>query len=389
MANRYATKTGVWSDTTVWDGGTLPGPGDVVRPNTFTVTIDQNITVGSLANSAAAPAAAGGSFVVSSITGTRTLTCDISAAGSTGGLAVSATSGTLDIVGTLVRAGSTNLAINGACTVNLSGSVPGASGSAPCVTVNAAATFRVGGNVTAGTNSSGHGINVTVGGALIEVTGDVRGGLSTSAIGVNFTHTGTAGNLIIGGNVYADVGAGAQGANAGGTYNIDIAGEVRASNNTHGVNHTGNGLVRLGGPARGAANNTVAVYARRIVSAPSGSGVQWRIKDDAGSPADANDAILVPDGQDENPPDEADVREGVTYGVGLEGTMAVPTASNVLVGVPVDHTVGTATTSPTSVDPADVWDYLTASASVAGSMGARLRDAATVASTGEQIEAAL
>lgn len=40
MANRYAVKSGNWSDPTVWDGGTLPGVDDVVRPNGFTVEID-------------------------------------------------------------------------------------------------------------------------------------------------------------------------------------------------------------------------------------------------------------------------------------------------------------------------------------------------------------
>jgi hypothetical protein len=66
MANRYAVQTGNWSDTATWDGGTLPQAGDVVRPNGFVVTIDQDITVSELTNNASAPAVAGGSFTLNS-----------------------------------------------------------------------------------------------------------------------------------------------------------------------------------------------------------------------------------------------------------------------------------------------------------------------------------
>jgi len=62
MANRYAVQDGDWSDTATWDGGTLPQAGDVVRPNGFTVTIDQDIVVDELRNDADAPAVAGGQF---------------------------------------------------------------------------------------------------------------------------------------------------------------------------------------------------------------------------------------------------------------------------------------------------------------------------------------
>ena len=50
MATRFAVKTGVWSDTTVWDSGALPIAGDVIYPNGFTVTIDTDINVSSLNN---------------------------------------------------------------------------------------------------------------------------------------------------------------------------------------------------------------------------------------------------------------------------------------------------------------------------------------------------
>ena len=76
MANRYAVATGNWSNTATWDGGTLPQSGDDVRPNGFTVTIDQDITVTSLRNDASSPAAGGGAFVITSAT-TRTLNCNL------------------------------------------------------------------------------------------------------------------------------------------------------------------------------------------------------------------------------------------------------------------------------------------------------------------------
>ena len=50
MADRFAVKTGNWSDTTVWDNGALPTINDNVFANTFTVTIDQPITVAKISN---------------------------------------------------------------------------------------------------------------------------------------------------------------------------------------------------------------------------------------------------------------------------------------------------------------------------------------------------
>jgi hypothetical protein len=50
MATRFAVKTGLWSDTTVWDNGALPTSSDTIYPNGFTVTVDQDITVQSLNN---------------------------------------------------------------------------------------------------------------------------------------------------------------------------------------------------------------------------------------------------------------------------------------------------------------------------------------------------
>lgn len=50
MATRFAISTGNWSNTAIWDNGVLPASDDVIHANGFTVTLDQDITVGSLRN---------------------------------------------------------------------------------------------------------------------------------------------------------------------------------------------------------------------------------------------------------------------------------------------------------------------------------------------------
>lgn len=81
-------------------------------------------------------------------------------------------------------------------------------------------------------------------------------------------------------------------------------------------------------------------------------------------------------------PATTNVRFGTTYGASSEltGTMRVPSAINVLQGVEVDNTVGTLL-----MTPAQCWNYLISSGFVANSIGDRLQNASTVATTGGQI----
>jgi hypothetical protein len=58
MALRVAIASGNWSNPAIWNGGVLPTVGDIVASNTFTVTINQNINVDSITNSAQAVAGA-------------------------------------------------------------------------------------------------------------------------------------------------------------------------------------------------------------------------------------------------------------------------------------------------------------------------------------------
>ena len=84
-------------------------------------------------------------------------------------------------------------------------------------------------------------------------------------------------------------------------------------------------------------------------------------------------------------PNGNDVRLGVTYGAGaFTGTIAVPPANRVSVGVPVDNTTGTAV-----LTAEDVWNAQTSAMNTEGSIGKRLKNASTVQSTGDQLSSAL
>jgi hypothetical protein len=81
-------------------------------------------------------------------------------------------------------------------------------------------------------------------------------------------------------------------------------------------------------------------------------------------------------------PIPANVRLGVSYLEGnLVGTMAIPLPSNVSSGIAVDNTVGTAV-----LDPTAIWAVPLTSVNTLNSIGRRVKNAATVETTGAQLE---
>ena len=76
------------------------------------------------------------------------------------------------------------------------------------------------------------------------------------------------------------------------------------------------------------------------------------------------------------------VRSGTSYGVGniYTGTMVVPPAASVSYGVPVDNTTGTS-----AINVNDIWNYSVSGISTSGSIGERLKTAATVNVMGQLI----
>lgn len=178
MAERRAVATGNWSSTATWDGGTtLPGSGDDVHANGFTVTINQDITVLSIRTDAGSVAAAGGGFTVS---GTRTINANI-VAGSTDCLTISTGSSAITINGNVnggASSGAEGIIFSAStATLNITGNVTGGSaGTTNGISASAtsSSTLTITGNITGGSGASGRGINVT-GNLVVNITGNLTG----------------------------------------------------------------------------------------------------------------------------------------------------------------------------------------------------------------------
>ena len=349
MANRYAVKAGNWSDVTVWDGGTtLPGAGDVVRPNTYTVTIDQDVSVGSLINNSSSPALSNGQFVVSTIASTRNITLTSGVTGSASNLPpllVSAASGTLNLTGAVAGGGTLNsraMDITGAATVNITGAVTGGVANAPGINITGAATVNITGAVTGGSAGTAYGINAGAA-ATITVSGAVTGGSASTAYGVHL-NTGSTSAVVTAGSAIANVAPAILVNSVAST--IIVNGAVTASTAAQAIyaGTTASMVIRVTGPITHASNNTAPIFALSWM-VKAGKNIAYSLRDDSASPLGG--AEVVTTNYVTNSPAPENVREGTTYGPGgtLTGTLAVPAASSVAAGVPVDATTGTATLS--------------------------------------------
>ena len=415
MALRYAVATGNWSNTATWDGGTLPTAADDVFSNNFTVTIDGTFTVLSIRNTlnVAAPIiAAGGQFryanggnltctaaqaifvgsttptlemtlasgntanfsgsvlTLANITnynairlsGTGTLTCAGNYTVDIGTVAkqiiyVTAT-GTLNVIGNLSSIVTSQtiaanaLRIDANATVNITGDINGSSGvinssAMAAVFCNSNSTLNITGNVTGSAS-----LAVFTVGSTINIIGNIIGGTTQSALSINAAST------------------------------ISITGVATSSASqpaiitpTIGAPASGTLVKVSGNPVN--TNGLMAIVAPRVTIDTNTS--SWLFQISTGG-----NRTLYAAGVALGNPATNNVRFGTTYGASSEltGTLRVPSAANVLSGVLTDNTTGTLL-----MTPADFWNYLIASGFTANSIGDRLQNAATVATTGGQIAA--
>ena len=379
MANVRAFRSGNWSDTnpatSPWGtGGALyaPAANDDVFSNTFIIHVDQNVTVNSVTNNSATSRLwKDGATTTASVNGTFNLlngivmTGNIVAAGPGTGNDTVVLSGTNSAVFVGVVSGSTanptqGIKNSGSGTLALIGSILGGSsnaGSPPVAVANSSSgIIDFTGNVVGGSGANARGLDNTSAGTII-VTGNVTGGTGSAAYGINNSSTGS---VTVVGNVLSDSSGGF------GITSTNAAANVRISGNLIGAP---NGI-----PAVYAPSYTVnpVPYQTYIRYANNGTGV-------------GSDAYLYHYTTDSlsafSMPPVSAVRAGLQYANNtLTGTCQMPAASAVTFGALVGNTTGTAALTSNTL-----FDVSVASLTASDSLGARLKNSATVESVGRII----
>jgi hypothetical protein len=435
MPNRWPISSGNWSNSAIWSGSLIPTASDVVYANGQTVNIDTNVSFTTLRHDASASAVVAGGFFIpnNGITmtgnilgayGTGAITehvlrCTgsnssvliggISTSGNNFMVAVSMANGSsLTVTGSVqcspitVGGGTTNRAILMASTGSLviTGSVlsGGNGNSLGTIHATAAGTIRIIGNVTSLVGALPGPVILVQGNPNITIQGDVVSGVST-AINVN---TGTS-TLTITGSVYQSPNATStsQILVAGTRCDINISGSISAGPAAPGISCTITGNSTLRGPIYASilypgisfttatthivnatgpfynVNNRNAVFAPNI-QLLSGSTTTWTFDTETA----LEQRTLYTQNWPGNFPAASNVRSGVVFGDTNQftGTVAIPPTGSVLKGVPVDNTTGSA-----SFNTQNVWGINTNLLTVTGSLGARLRNTATVATDGAAI----
>lgn len=399
MADRFAIANGNFNSTSIWSttptgagGASIPIAGDIAVANTRTITVTGTVICDQVRNDSYGGATATGTF---SLAAGSTLSANAIA----GGINLITYSGIVNTVANFFGSLSTlNVTGNGASIIGNTG----------------AGTLNITGDITAGTgnNIGGNGIyGVGCSSGVVNISGNIIGGAGASNPGVIVT----GGRTTITGNVSGGAGGGnanvtSYGAsNRSGSGTLEIFGTAFGGTGSSGAhintstgilyvtkvvgNAFGLGSTGIGGVTVGLENNNqnAKAYVEQVEFGPRGAtpitGPVYILPSNRNTLTGYTTAF----GQSVTfynslsvsnlLPPASSVRQGTVYNVGNStGTMAVPSASAVQFGVPVDNTVGTAALTPQSV-----WGYSRLSATEVDSMGDRLRNTATTQSVGYQI----
>ena len=383
-----------------------------------------------LANSLAlASATAGGGFTLNGgVTVTLTNTTAGIIAGPTNCVTYSAASGTSTISG-IVRGSTTNSGFagvlhSGAANLNINGDIQHgtlyAAGNNPGVRKTGTGTLSIVGNLYSIVDSNGNSPLYNTGTGIINITGNLYGhtlaGYTAAFTNSEICTINITGNIYAGTTVSVGTSPGFSNSVAA---TINVTGNVYSDKNNSGISTTAASRLTVIGilscnylnanltvyPAVSSTSATaINLFTGPFISSPYGTfpyqcvrmhlipsvSTYLEFRDETTNGAVSPGAIapaarLVSPGGAVDAPIPANVRSGISYASGtLLGTMAVPSPSNVANNVPVDNTVGTAV-----LDPNAIWSVPLASINTLNSIGRRVKNAATVETTGAQIESIL
>ena len=357
MPNKFARSNGDFNDPSIWSGlaasmsaTSVPTIGDNASSNTFTIQITGNVACDNITNGNIYGGTAQGNVGFGMNNNSSLAANVIGPSGSSSNHCVSVSGTNCTIIGNIV--GGNNGDARG------------------CIVTGSVVIY---GNITSSTQTTTNGLTnngtATIYGNLIPnvggpcvtnsgnltVFGNVRGSASSSFPGINNTGSGS---LQITGNLEANV--------ASAFWSSNAAANVRISGNLIGAP---NGI-----PAVYAASYTVnpVPYQTYIRYANNGTGV-------------GSDAYLYHYTTDSlsafSMPPLSAVRAGLQYANNtLTGTCQMPAASAVTFGALVDNTTGTA-----AITSNTLFDVSVASLTASDSLGARLKNSATVESVGKII----
>ena len=426
MANRFPINSGSWSDAAIWSGSLIPTASDDVFLNNQIVTLDQTIIVSSIRNTATGSAIAGGRLNILSDYNITATPNGISSLGATvtGGYIKYYNTGSITIIATFLQTQNTLENVNGG-TINIIGDVrlpligviangrtvtnsangiiniqgnitcPGSTTSGNYAVLNSLnGTINVIGNVIGGNNGSNpHGI-VNNSNGIISVTGNVTGGSTSTTYGIS---NASAGTINVTGNVTAGNGTNTHAINNASIGTVNVTGIVTGTQATTavGINSTTAGIINVVGQLQAtttAAVSSTSTTATNVFSGPfinSGSRnaiycYNVRLYDDnttrytIGVSGSTDTISLLSPDQVTGVPSGSNVRAGISFGPGneLTGSMQVPNPQSVSVGVAVDNTVGSAIAKPE-----DLWNYAITSLTSSNSIGQRLAQTTTSASS--------
>ena len=264
MADKWPLANGNWSNEANWNGGTKPVSGDDVYADGKTVTIDEDVNLGSgnIYTTQRSGGTIGGTF---SLTNNRTITATL-ISGSSSSYAL--TGGTGCTVNCTTLTNGWTSPVSG--TVN--GNVIGGTASSRYGINNPTGTTTINGNVS-GSNAGIENVGIKVDTGTITINGNVIGGNGSNSSGqlqnYGILHGVQASvTLIINGNVNSNGvgGIGLRATNSGLTINCTVNGSVTAgslASDNHGI------TVLNGTP-------TTNVTVTGNVTGAAGEGIQFR-----------------------------------------------------------------------------------------------------------------